>query len=150
MRVRGRRLGACALVVAGMLCIASVPPVKTEAAWSDAEIGTGAGLVAGAVSVPTGLQCSAAVGLLGPVTFTWTAPAGGLARDSYRWTVTGGLAGTGTLPTTATSVSLTSPTLGLGTGTFRLYAVGPGGWEASPVSGTITFVLGVASVCTVP
>ena len=152
MNARYRRFGACALVVAEMLSLVSGLPVETEATWTDAELSTGAGLQAGTVTAPTGLQCSAGLGILAPVTFTWTAPAtGGLTRGSYRWSVSGSLTGSGVLAAAATSVSISTALLvGTGTGTFRLYAVGPGGWESTPVSGTITFIAGLASVCSVP
>lgn len=97
------------------------------------------------------MSCSA--GLLQPVTFTWTAPPGGLGRTGYRWTVAGGLSGSGTLPANATSVVLSTGLLGIGSGTFALYAVGPGGWESSAKTGSLSFltvVLDVVSSCSVP
>lgn len=144
-----RRLGAVA-ALAGALCLATAPPATTEAAWADAEVASGA-LTAGTVTPVTQMTCTA--GVLQPVTFTWTAPAGGLTRTGYRWTVTGGLSGSGTLAASATSVSLTRGLLGLGSGTFSLYAVGPGGWESVAKTGTlgfVTVVLDVVSSCSVP
>jgi hypothetical protein len=73
-----------------------------------------------------------------------------LARTGYRWTVTGGLAGSGTLLAGATSVTLSSGLLGIGSGTFSLYAVGPGGWESTVKAGTLGFTTGLLSSCSVP
>ena len=85
---------------------------------------------------------------------TWNAPTAGLPVAGYRWTLTGGLTGNGTLGASATSVTLfSSGLLVLGSGTFSLYAVGPGGWESTRVTGTVTvlsLLLGVTSSCSVP
>jgi hypothetical protein len=85
-----------------------------------------------------------------PVTFNWTAPTGGLPRTGYRYTVTGGLSTSGTLPATATSVQFATGLLGLGTGTFSLYAVGPGAWESPVKTGTLSFLTAILSSCSVP
>lgn len=124
--------------------------VTTEAAWVDPERATGT-FTAGTVSPVTSMSCTS--GLLQPVTFTWTAPVGGVTRTGYRWTVTGGITGSGTLAANATSVVLTTGVLGLGSGTFSLYAVGPGGWESTAKTGTlgfVTVVVNVVSSCSVP
>jgi len=148
-----RRRGLGVFVALGLVCLGILPSASadTDAAWVDAEQGTASDLKAGAVSPPTAMTCSA--GLLQPVQFSWTAPAGGLTRTGYRWTVTGGLSGSGTLAASATSVVLTNGLLGLGTGTFTLYAVGPSLWESTPVVGTASFatvVVNVLSTCSVP
>ncbi|GAA5211641.1 hypothetical protein [Microbacterium kyungheense] len=149
--IRRRRGVAAALALAGILGVAAMEPTPTEAAWVGAEVGTSSSLQAGTVAPVTQMTCTA--GLLQPVTFSWTAPAGGLTRTSYRWTVTGGLTGSGTLAAGATSVSLNTGILGLGAGTFSLFAVGPGGWEAVAKTGSLSFatvVLDVLSTCSVP
>ncbi|UOQ87598.1 hypothetical protein MUN74_09715 [Agromyces endophyticus] len=123
---------------------------QTEAAWNDGEAANGA-FASGSVTAVTQMTCTA--GLLQPVTFNWTAPTGGLARTGYRWTVTGGLTGSGTLAAGATSVQLTNGLLGIGSGTFSLYAVGPGGWQSAAKTGSLSFttvVLDVLSSCSVP
>lgn len=146
---RARRVGA-AVVLAGVLCAASLAPAQTDAAWIDREVASEATLRAGTVMPVTSMTCATGLLILAPVTFSWTAPVGGLARSSYRWTVTGSLNGSGVLAANATSVSLNSGLLGLGTGTFSLFAVGPGGWESPPKTGTLTFLTGLLSSCSVP
>ncbi|WP_146145340.1 hypothetical protein [Microbacterium timonense] len=148
--MNGVRRVAAVVALAGALCLVATPPAATEAAWADAENAGGA-FTAGTVTPVTQMSCTS--GLLQPVTFTWTAPSGGLTRTGYRWTVTGGLTGNGTLAADATSVSLTRGLLGLGSGTFSLYAVGPGGWESVVKTGSlgfVTVVLDVVSSCSVP
>lgn len=140
-------VGLAALVLA----VAGAPPSMTDAAWTDQEVATSSLFTAGTVTPVTQMTCTA--GLLQPVTYTWTAPTGGLARTGYRWTVTGVLSGSGTLPANATSLQLTSGLLGLGSGTFSLYAVGPGGWESVVKTGGLSFitvVLNLNSTCSVP
>lgn len=127
--------GAAALALVGLLCAAVSVPSSTEAAWVDQEISRGS-VAAGIVQPAAGLNCSG--GLLQPVTFRWTAPSGGLPRTAYRWAVTGDLTGSGTLDATATSITLVNISLlRLGSGTFSLWAVGPGGWESVPVTGSL-------------
>ncbi|GAA1923117.1 hypothetical protein GCM10009775_14400 [Microbacterium aoyamense] len=140
---------AASIAVLGLACVIAVPAVTrdTQAAWTDGEVARGAGLTAGTVSPPTALTCNAAIG---SATLRWTPPAGGLARTGYRWAVTGGSTGSGTLAANVTSLQLTGGLLTLGTGTFSLYAVGPGGWESTPVRATVTVVLGLLWGCTVP
>ena len=147
---RRRRAGVATLVLAGVLCAGALAPVETEAAWVDAEVGTSSSLAAGSVSPVVTMNCAPGLGILAPVTFTWSAPVGGLTRASYRWTVTGGLTGADVLTANATSLSLSSGLLGIGTGTFSLYAVGPGGWESAPKTGTVSFLTGLLSSCSVP
>lgn len=147
MRRRAPRaaIGATALACV-VLAAAVAPPAPTDAAWTDLERGTGA-FSAGAVTPVTQMTCAA--GLLQPVEFTWTAPVGGLTRSGYRWTVTGGINGSGVLTAAATTVSLSSGLLGIGSGTFSLYAVGPGGWESTAKTGTLSFTTGLLSSCNV-
>lgn len=144
---RQRRSAAAGVILAAMLCAGALAPVETDAAWVDAEVATSSSLAAGTVSPVVTMSCAPGLGLLAPVTFSWSAPVGGLARAGYRWTVTGALSGSGVLAANATSVSLSSSLLGLGTGTFSLYAVGPSPWESAPRTGTITFVTGLLSSC---
>jgi hypothetical protein len=150
---RARRVGAAVMLV-GVLCAASLPPARsesawTEAAWTDREIASDATLRAGTVIPVTDMTCATGLLVRAPVTFSWTPPVGGLARTSYRWTVTGSLNGSGVLAPNATSVSLSTGLLGLGSGTFSLFAVGPGGWESPPKTGTLTFLTGLLSSCSV-
>lgn len=147
---RRRRAGAAGVMLAAVLCAGSLAPLETDAAWVDAEVGTSSSLTAGTVSPVVTMSCAPGLGLLAPVTFSWTATVGGLTRTEYRWTVTGGLSGSGVLAANATSVTLGSTLLGLGTGTFSLYALGPSPWESAPKTGTITFVTGLLSSCSVP
>ena len=150
---RRRRSAAAGVVLAAALCAGTLAPVETDAAWVDAEVGTSSSLAAGVVAPAAGLRCTGS-GLLQPVTYTWNAPTAGLPVAGYRWTLTGGLTGNGTLGASATSVTLfSSGLLVLGSGTFSLYAVGPGGWESTRVTGTVTvlsLLLGVTSSCSVP
>lgn len=141
---------AAAIALVGVLCAPALAPAPTDATWVDQEVAGDTTLRAGTVNPPTGLRCTG--GLLQPVTFTWTAPAGGLPRTEYRWTVTGNLTGSGTLAASATSVTLTSlAILSVGSGTFSLYAVGPGGWNSTTVTGSLFAVsvigLGVVASC---
>ncbi|WP_164861715.1 hypothetical protein, partial [Microbacterium sp. CPCC 204701] len=146
---RARTVGAAALILAGALCAGALAPAPTEAAWTHREVASDATLQAGTVMPPPNMTCATGLLILAPVTFSWSAPTGGLTRSSYRWTVTGSLNGSGVLAANATSVTLSSGLLGLGTGTFSLYAVGPGGWESSPKTGTLSFLTGLLSSCSV-
>jgi hypothetical protein len=146
-----RRSRAAALALAGLLSIGVLQPLPTAAAWARTELATGSGLQAGTVAPVTQMTCTA--GVLLPVTFTWTAPTGGLARTGYRWTVSGGLTGSGTLAAGATSVTLETSILGLGSGTFTLFAVEAGGWQSVVKTGSLSFatvVVNVVSTCSVP
>ncbi|MHA7306637.1 hypothetical protein ACX80E_15580 [Arthrobacter sp. TMN-49] len=129
-------------------------PQQTLASWSTPQYVSGS-LTAGTVATPTALQCSG--GLLTNLTFTWTAPVGGLPRSGYTWTVIPnvlGPSGSGSAPSSATSVTVPSNILSIGTGTFSITATGPGGWSSTPVTGTITVIgaLGIpaSTSCTVP
>lgn len=146
---RTRRVGAAALMLAGVLCASALAPARTDAAWTGREVASDATLQAGTVAPVTDMTCATGLLILAPVTFSWSTPTGGLARTSYRWTVTGSLHGSGVLAANATSVSLGTGLLGIGTGTFSLYAVGPGGWESAPKTGTLTFMTGLLSSCSV-
>lgn len=151
MRARRRALVMAGVLAAIVLAGAFSMPGATVAAWADQEVATTSPLTAGTVTPVTQMTCTA--GLLQPVTFNWTAPAGGLPRTGYRWTVTGAISGSGSLVAGATSVTLTTGLLGVGSGTFSLYSVGPGGWESSAKTGSLTFisvVLDVNSTCSVP
>ncbi|MBW9095556.1 hypothetical protein JNB62_17905 [Microbacterium jejuense] len=147
-----RRAVAALLALVGVLGVALLQPSPTEAAWVRTDVAGDTTLSAGTVAPVTQMTCTA--GLLQPVTFSWTAPTGGLTRTGYRWTVTGGLNNNGgDLPATATSISLNTGLLGLGSGTFSLYVLGPGGWRSGAKTGSLSFatvVLDVLSTCSVP
>lgn len=113
----------------------------TEATWADAEHSLGT-MQAGEVLRPQNLTCSNGLGYLD---FNWQNPAstgsGVLPRRGYRWEfwrpgllgLTNGLADSGTLAATATSVRVSTgllDVLNAQDGQFRIYALGPGGWEA--------------------
>ncbi|MHC2998574.1 hypothetical protein OB08_04930 [Microbacterium sp. HJ5] len=132
-----------ALVLAGVMA----PALPTTAAWTDRETATTSTLTAGRVQPANQLACTA--GIASPITFTWSAPNGGLTRTGYRWAVTGGLTASGTLAANATTLQLTSGLLGIGSGMFSLYAVGPGGWESTARTATVSFTTGLLSACTV-
>lgn len=145
----GRRLGAV-LALVGVLCLGAAHPTPTEAAWVGAEVGTGA-VAAGNVAPVTQMTCTA--GLLQPVIYSWTAPTGGTPRTGYRWTVTGAVNGSGTLPASATSVSLSTGVLGIGSGSFSLVALSTDSWQSTAKTGSLSFahvVLDVLSTCSVP
>jgi hypothetical protein len=148
-----RRLAVAALALAAASVAVMPAPHVTDASWADAEHASGA-LAAGTVAPVTQMSCTA--GVLQPVRFTWTppsSPSGSLPRTGYRWTVSGGLTGAGTLPAGATTLQLATALLGLGSGTFSLYATGPGGWESKVMTGSLSFarvVLDVVSTCSVP
>lgn len=141
-----------ALALAG---VAGMPhPQPTLASWTTPQYASGS-LTAGTVAAPTVLHCSG--GLLTNLTFRWTAPVGGLSRSGYTWTVTPnglGPSGSGSAPSSATSVTVPSNILAIGTGTFSITATGPGGWNSTPVTGSVTVIgaLGVpvSTSCTVP
>lgn len=123
-------------------------PQSTLAAWTASEYGRGS-LQAGTVNPPTNLQCTA--GVLTPPTFTWTLPAaGGLTRSGFTWSLSGGFTGGGTLGASATSVTVPGGLLGIGSGTFRLVANGPGGWTSTPVTGTLGMLTAILYSCSVP
>lgn len=145
MTARRRRLGLAAVALAGVLCFAVAAPSSTEAAWTDKEVGSG-GLTAGEVMPATALQCTGG-GVLAPVTFKWTPPTTGFNPTGYEWTVTGSLTGSGVLPAGATSVTLSSlSVLTVGSGTFSLYSLGPGGWRSkTPVTGSL-FAISVLGI----
>lgn len=129
--VAGLGLAAGALAVHG-------PAETTLAAWGDAEFARGE-MTAGEVRPAQNLSCNKPV-LASRLDFSWTNPTGGLTRQQYRWEfydpgllgIGAGATRTGTLTAGATSVSIPvvlGDLLDVGTGHFRLYAVGPGSWE---------------------
>lgn len=142
------------IIALALAVVAGVPhPQQTLASWTAPQYASGP-LTAGTVAAPTALQCSG--GLLTNLTFSWTAPVGGLPRSGYAWTVTPnglGPSGSGSAPSSATSVTLPSNILAIGTGAFSITATGPGGWSSTPVTGTVTVigvVVPVSTSCTVP
>jgi hypothetical protein len=144
-----RRLAGAGLLAAAA-AVAVSPPHQTLASWTDGAHAHGS-LTAGTVAPPTGLQCSA--GYQADVTFFWTAPAGGLTITGYRWTLTGGVSGSGTLPATAASIDLPLSTFGTGTGsgTFTLAAEGPGTWTSTSALGTVgASGAPLSTTCSVP
>jgi len=144
---RAKTLVAAAALATMALAGLAAPASPTTAAWTDTERATSATLTAGRVTAVSTMSCTTPLG--GP-RFSWTAPTGGLTRTGYRWTVTGGLSGSGTLGANATNVQVSSGLLGIGTGTFSLYAVGPGGWESVAKTGTVSFVTAILFSCSVP
>ena len=130
----------------GLLLVAiGLNVVPTDASWRDSER-AGARLSAGVVAPPTALTCTGSL-LAGRVTFNWTAPAGGVARTGYSWSVTGAATGSGTLAATAVTTTQTLTLLTLGTATFTLRATGPGGWTSNPVSVNFLSVTGGIITC---
>ena len=148
MTGRRRRLSAAVVALAGVLCLASLAPASTDAAWTDKEVGSSGTVTAGTVAPVTAMTCTD--GLLAPITFRWTAPAGGLTRTGYRWVVSGSWSLNGTLAANATSQQFASGLLSLGSGTFSLYAVGPGGWESLVKTGSMSYLTGLVTGCSVP
>lgn len=144
--MKRRHLAGAGLIVAAV-AIALSPPHDTLASWSDTEYTRGS-FTTGSVSAPTNLQCSA--GLLSPPHFTWTAPVGGLTRSGYTWSLSGAFTGGGTLGATATDVTVSGGLLSIGSGTFHLYANGPGGWKSTEVTGSLGIVTGLLYFCSVP
>lgn len=148
MTGRRRRLSAAVVALAGVLCLASLAPASTEAAWTDTEVGSSGTVTAGTVTPVTAMTCSA--GLASPITFSWTAPTGGLTPTGYRWVVSGSWSLSGTLPANATSQSFANGLLAIGSGTFSLYAVGPGGWESPVKTGSMSILTALLTGCSVP
>lgn len=144
---RAKTLVAAAALATMALAGLVAPASPTTAAWTDTERGTSATLTAGIVSAPNQFRCT--TGLAQPITFTWNNTAATLTRASYRWAVTGGISGSGVLVASATTVQVSSGLLGIGSGTFSLYAVGPGGWESTPRTASIGFVTGLIPTCVV-
>ncbi|WP_460795037.1 hypothetical protein [Microbacterium sp. GXF0217] len=73
--MRSTRLGAAVLGVGVLLLGGSLTPAPTEAAWTDAELGSSAAVTAAALAVPTATTCTArSVVVLGlqDFTLTWT------------------------------------------------------------------------------
>ncbi|WP_189045360.1 hypothetical protein [Micromonospora sonchi] len=134
------------MLLAGTVVLLA-PPQSTQASWTDTEYGLGS-LQSGTVNPPTNLQCSA--GLLNPPTFTWNLPVGGLARSGFTWRLSGPFSGGGTLGPNATTVTVSGGLLSIGSGTFHLYANGPGGWTSTEVTGTVGIVTGLIYFCSVP
>ena len=137
------------VVLAALACVTLAGfnggPAQTDAAWTDAENARGS-FTAGSVTPVSNLTCS---GGIGSISISWTAPAaGGLTRSGYRWAVVGGINGTGTLAVNATSMSLNGGILGIGSGVYSLYAVGPGGWESLAATANVGFLTGLVSSCT--
>ncbi|SDQ64019.1 hypothetical protein [Microbacterium sp. cf332] len=153
-RPRARlRARTAAVVVVG--CVAAgwlAAPAVTDAAWADREVAAGA-LSAVTVTSPGAVRCVQS-GLAVPAIVGWNAAPTGGNIAGYRWTLAGASNRSGTLPASATSLTLTANTIELGSSTFTLYAVGPGGWErAATTSATVGFIsiaVGVTSSCTVP
>lgn len=143
-----RRLRVATIALASVLCLAVATPVSTEAAWTDTEVGRSTSLAAGTVTPVTGMTCDA--GLAAPITFNWTPPLNGLARTGYRWTVTGTWSLSGTLAANATTQSFANGLLAIGSGTFSLYAVGPGGWESTVKTGSMSVLTALLTGCSVP
>ncbi|MER6589816.1 hypothetical protein [Micromonospora chalcea] len=127
--------------------MALAPAQSTLAAWNDTEHGSTA-LAAGMVDPPTDLACTA--GQLTPPTFTWNLPAGGLARSGFTWSLSDGFSGGGTLGPNDTSIVVPGALLAVGTGTFTLYANGPGGWTSTPVTGSLGMLTDELYFCSVP
>lgn len=146
-----RRRGVVAAAVVAVLGLVAITGLQaTDAAWTDRVMTRGT-VTAATISQPLDLRCSA--GLLQPAVFSWTPPSTGPAPIGYRWSVTGGLSGGATLPASARSVSLNAGLLGLGSGTFSLVTVGPGGWESQPVTGRVSItrvVVDVLTSCSLP
>lgn len=145
---RMRRTATVTIAVATLCAIGAIVPEPTAASWTDTEQASGS-LTSGTVQPVTGLRCTGS-GIAQPVSLTWSAPTAGLTVTGYSWTVTGGLNSSGTLAATATTLSLSSGLLGVGTGTFSLRAQGPGGWQSVPRTATIGFTTGLISSCSVP
>lgn len=144
-----RRNGVFLLVALGLAGLVGLPSAATStaAAWVDAEQAQGAGLTAGSVTRVASMTCTA--GIASPARFTWPLPTGGLPRTGFRWEVTGALTGSGTLAAGATTIQLSSGLLGIGSGTFRLYAVS-GTWESQPITGSVSLLTGAIWGCSVP
>ncbi|MBG6085452.1 hypothetical protein [Zhihengliuella flava] len=136
-----RRVGAVVVLLAALSAAVTGAhlPHPTEAAWADAEHARGT-LAAGEVLRPVNMTCTKPA-LASQLQFRWTNPTGGLTRQQYRWEFYNpGVLGlgqsptrTGTLNASATGVNISislGDLLDLGQGNFRLYAVGPGGWES--------------------
>lgn len=139
-------LVAVGLLLSGTIAVLA-PPLSTLASWTDTEYGAGS-FDAGTVNPPTNLQCTAS--LLNPPNFTWDLPVGGLPRSGFTWYLSGAFSGGGTLGPTATNVTVSGGLLGIGTGTFHLYANGPGGWRSTEATGTVGMLTGLLYFCSVP
>ncbi|MGC5054433.1 hypothetical protein ACLQ2S_23605 [Micromonospora sp. DT48] len=127
--------------------MALAPARSTLAAWTDTEFGSAA-LAAGTVDPPTDLACMA--GQLTPPAFTWDLPAGGVARSGFTWFLSDGFSGGGTLGSNDTSIVVPGVLLAVDTGTFTLYANGPGGWTSTPVTGSLGMLTDELYFCSVP
>ncbi|KAA9089143.1 fibronectin type III domain-containing protein [Microbacterium radiodurans] len=125
---RRHRLGAVGVAV--LLCAGvatGAPPVESDAAWSDAEQASGS-VSTLRVASPGAVRC-ANQGLLQQAVVTWSPPPDDATILGYQWSLDGG-ARSPTLPSSTRSVTVSGGLLQLGTFEFRLYAIGPGGWEA--------------------
>ena len=128
-------------------------PDHARATWVEIET-VRQTLTAGMVAIPANFHCTD--GLLSPVTFSWSAPVGGVRITGYRWnltTIDGHPVSSGTLSAATTSQSV-SPGGLVGSGStynFSLVALGPSPWESMVVSGTARFTsvafVGLSSAC---
>lgn len=134
---------ACGLLGLAVLAASGIP--ATEAAWRDSVRARGT-FSAGTVAPPTGLTCQGSA-LTGLVSFTWTAPVGGVARTGYSWSMTGVVTRSGTLAAGATSLVQTVPLVTLGTGTVTVRATGPETWTSTSVSRSFLVVTGGIISC---
>lgn len=148
-RSRGRFVAA-GLMLAGCAAAGLLAPTTTDAAWVDAEAASSATLSAITVTSPGAVRCVQS-GLLVPAVVGWDAAPTGGNIAGYRWTLVGAANRSGTLPATATSVSLSPSFIEVGSSVFTLYAVGPGGWERAATNtatiGFLSVAIGLTSSC---
>jgi hypothetical protein len=139
-----RRLVIAASAVALLAAAIALPPQPTLASWVDAEYST-ATLAAGSINPVTGVTCSISGGALSAksVNLGWTAPASGLAPDSYDVTWPGH-----SQTVAGTSIIIGPGLLSLGTITFTIKSrVGSVPWVSSGVNQSVNAVTSLLVAC---
>lgn len=139
-----RRLVIAASAVALLAAAVALPPQPTLASWVDGEYVT-ASLTAGLIQPVTGVTCSISGGALSAksVNLGWTAPATGVAPDSYDVTWPGH-----SQTVTGTSIVIGPGLLSLGTITFTIKSrVGTAPWLSTGVNQSVNAVTSLLVSC---
>lgn len=140
-----RRLVVAASAVALLATAIALPPQVTLASWTDAEYGTTGQLTAGSVNPVTTVTCSITGGALSAksVNLGWTAPATGLAPDSYDVTWPGH-----SQTVAGTSIVIGPGLLSLGTITFTIKSrFGAVPWVSTGVNQSVNAVTSLLVSC---
>lgn len=144
-----RRVPLVIAAAAALLVVGGAAAQQVDASWVDSERAS-ATFAATTMQPPAQLRCVQS-GLLQPVVLAWDPPTSGAPVTGYRYTL--GSGAPVVLPASQTTVTLSGGLLALGSSTFSLYALGPGTWESSPVTATVTrttVIVNLSTSCSVP